>query len=96
VSIHRVIAAGNTVVPALLSLEELGFNVIVRNHPAGQTFTARRDDEEYSADDPVTLLGLVKLVEVRSWQWNATDSQIDAIMIKYQLGSASDLSEIAS
>jgi hypothetical protein len=84
-SIHRIVACGNTVVPALLSLEQLGFNVIVQDHSRGQTVIARRGDEEYSADDPVTVLGLIKLVEARSWQWKATDAQIEAIIAKYQL-----------
>jgi hypothetical protein len=48
----RIVQAGNTVVPALLAVESLGFAVEVR----GDSTSARRGQEEYEADDPVTLL----------------------------------------
>jgi hypothetical protein len=37
---------------------------------------ATKGDEEYMADDPVTVLGLIKLVEMRGREWRPTDEQI--------------------
>jgi chitodextrinase len=82
----KIIAAGNTMVPAILALEQLGFGLSIRKTAAGQTFVATRAEETYSADDPVTLLGLVKLIEMRSWEWRPTDTQVDATLKKYSLG----------
>ena len=47
--------------------ESLGFVVEVR----GRSVYARRGQDEYGADDPVALLGLIQLVELRSWGWAA-------------------------
>jgi hypothetical protein len=81
----HIIAAGNTVVPALLALEALGFRVEVTagEHSLCQ---ATRGDESYAAGDPVTVLGLVRLVEVRGWDWAATDAEIDAVFQRFPLG----------
>ena len=79
----KIMAAANTMVPAILSLEQMGFAVSVRKTASGQTFVATRAEDTYSADDPVTLLGLVKLIEMRSWKWKPTDAQIDATLKKY-------------
>ncbi len=81
----RIAAGGNTVVPALLVLEHLGFNVTVRDSSAEQTVAAVRGGEEYKADDPVAVLGLIKLIEVRQWHWNATDQEIEATLQKYHI-----------
>ena len=70
---QRIVQAGNTVVPALLAIESLGFAVEM----SGDTSYARRGQEEYGAEDPVALLGLIRLVELRSWDWPASDRQID-------------------
>jgi hypothetical protein len=79
---QRIVQAGNTVVPALLAVESLGFAVEV----SGGTAYARREQEEYAADDPVALLGLIRLVELRSWDWVASDSEIDETLRRYELG----------
>lgn len=52
---QRIVHAGNTVVPALLAVESLGFAVEV----VGSKVYARRGQEEYEAEDPVALLGVV-------------------------------------
>jgi hypothetical protein len=83
----RIGAMGNAVVPALLALEQLGFEVIIQNSSVGQTIIAVRGEEEYFADDPVTVLGLIKLIEVRTWQWSVNDSELEKTMQKYRLGA---------
>jgi hypothetical protein len=65
---RNISAGGNTVVPAILALEKLGFTVSIEGTD-GEMFRATRGSETYLADDPVAVLGLVKLVEVRGWEW---------------------------
>jgi hypothetical protein len=79
---RRIVQAGNTAVPALLAVESLGFVVEVR----GDSVYARRGQEEYEAEDPVALLGLIRLVELRSWDWGASDAEIDETLRRYGMG----------
>ena len=79
----KIVAAGNTVAPAILELERQGFAISAPE--AGEIFVATRGDETYSADDPVTVLGLVRLVELRGWEWAATDTEIESVLEKYGL-----------
>jgi hypothetical protein len=82
----KLAAAGNTVVPALLALEELGFAVTVNPGPEGSRCSAKRGSDEYVADDPVTVLGLVKLAEMKGSGWRASDQDVDNTLRKYGLG----------
>ena len=81
---RNISAAGNTVVPAILALEKLGFTISVERGE-GEMFRATRGSETYLADDPVAVLGLVKLVEVRSWEWRSTDPDLARVMRQYDL-----------
>ena len=82
---NGIVAAANTVVPALLALEALGYCVEVtkRDNPVCR---ATRDEESYVADDPVTALGLVELVELRGLAWTASDAEIEAARHRFALG----------
>ena len=73
--------AGNTVVPAILALETLGFAVEVNRGMV----TARDGEREFTADDPVTVLGLVRLIEVRGEQWRASDNEIEEVIDRHGL-----------
>lgn len=73
-------AAGDTVVPAILALRDLGFVV----EKADQDFVARLPNALFRADDPITVLGLVKLAEVRR-PWRATDNETDDIIEEFGL-----------
>ena len=73
---NQIAAAGNTVVPAVLALESLGYTVVVD----GSLVVATTDTERFVADDPITVLGLVKLIETRSWDWKASDEEITATL----------------
>jgi hypothetical protein len=77
--------AGSTVAPAILVLEGLGFAISVERVGGEDLVRAVRGDETYIADDPVTVLGLVKLVELRGWDWRAADSDLDRVTRQYQL-----------
>jgi hypothetical protein len=77
---RRIVAAGNTVVPAVLALEAAGYRVSKLND---DLFEATSLDGSYVADDPVALLGLIKLVELRGWTWRASDSEIDSVLARF-------------
>jgi hypothetical protein len=84
--VSRIAAAGNTVVPALLTLEALGFRVELAHDGERATCRATRGDDVYMADDPVSALGLVKLVEVRGWDWAPSDAELQPVMQRHSLG----------
>lgn len=82
----QIATAGNTVVPAFLVLESLGFTVSVERNDIGDFIRAARGEETYIGEDPVAVLGLVKLIETRGWGWEAADIEIDQVLERYQLG----------
>ena len=77
----RIVDAGNTVVPAYLSLVSNGFIVSRQESstPNGKVerWTATRFGVELVADDVLRLLGLTSLYETRGPSWRATDDEID-------------------
>jgi hypothetical protein len=81
---NRILLAPNTVVPALLVLERESFSITFREGRV-KGWKAVRDDEEYTAEDPIQLLGLLKLVEARGWDWNASAAEIKAAIERYRL-----------
>ncbi|MGC4094581.1 MAG: hypothetical protein QM756_43030 [Polyangiaceae bacterium] len=46
---------------------------------------ARNESLELAAEDPLELLGLLMLVEVRGESWRASDEQIDDIISRFHL-----------
>jgi hypothetical protein len=52
----------------------------------GQQVYARRGSEEYAAEDSVALLGLIRLIELRSWEWSASDDEIDETLRRFGIG----------
>ena len=74
-------ATGNVAVPAIKLIEDLGFQLTFKNG----TFTAQKGMDIFRADDPITLLGLIKLIEVRGENWHVTDIEIERIGRDYKL-----------
>lgn len=72
--------AANTVIPAILALEACGYTVMQED----DSFVAELGESRFAADDPVALLGLVRLAEVRR-PWRASDIEIDEVMSRYRL-----------
>lgn len=72
----------NVEVPAILALESMGFTITSRVVNADQemVWTASDNSDEYIAEDPLSLLGLVKLHEVRGDNWKASDDEIDTYL----------------
>lgn len=83
----RIVAAGNTIVPAYLVLLEKGYQVSrLRTDDEVETWLAIKAGEEFVADDPLMLLGLVSLYEIRQEVWPAPDGEIDAFMERFYGG----------
>ncbi|MDQ1304472.1 MAG: hypothetical protein QG671_299 [Actinomycetota bacterium] len=72
--------AANALVPAILALESSGYTVT----QDGTLFVATAGNARFSAEDPVSLLGLVRLAELRR-PWRATDAEIDATLDRFDL-----------
>jgi len=75
-----LIHAANTLIPAILALENSGYTVT----QDGALIVASTRNARFSAEDPVSLLGLVRLAELRR-PWRATDTEIDATLDRFDL-----------
>jgi hypothetical protein len=85
-----ITTTGNTVAPSLLALEALGFTVHVAQSSAGDRCRATRHRETYEAADPVEVLGLVRLVELRGWDWQTTDDELEEVGRRHALSEDFD------
>lgn len=72
-------AAGNTMAPALASLRELGY-VVSRVGGGSPLYRAENALCSFTAEDPLLLLGLVKLYELRGESWQASDAELEALL----------------
>lgn len=78
-------AAGHTLVPAILALEALGFELSVDLGLNQPLWKARNGMESFTAEDPLTLLGLIRLTELRGPDWQADNNQINEVIQRYEL-----------
>lgn len=72
----RAGAAGGTI----LALEASGYAVAQE----GRVFVATVGDARFTAEDPLTLLGLVKLAETRR-PWRASDAELESVQERFTL-----------
>lgn len=72
--------AASTVVPAILALEANGF-IVTRE---ADLIVARAGNTRFAAEDPVTVLGLVKLAETRR-PWRADDAEVNDVLGRFNL-----------
>lgn len=81
----KLAAAGNTLVPAYLTLKELGYEVWRRTTETDQDeiWAAAKDGNEFTADNPLELLGLVTMGETRGEEWLATDTEIEGFLKRF-------------
>ena len=70
-----IASAGNVLPAALATLRALGYVVTLTNN--GRMCTAENDNLTLVAEDPLLLLGLAKLYELRGKEWHASESQVD-------------------
>ena len=76
-------AAANTVVPGVRALEDLGFEVTFPLIAGEQHCRAKNLDHDYLGPDPIYVLGLVKLIEMRGWDgWRASDAEVEAVLAR--------------
>lgn len=75
-----LVAAADTVIPAILALESNGFTVTQETG----LIVARAGSTRFAAGDPVAVLGLVKLAETRR-PWRADDEEIDDVLGRFSL-----------
>jgi hypothetical protein len=75
-----MVAAADTVVPAILALEANGFTVTQE----ADLIVAKAGNTRFAAGDPVAVLGLVKLAEARR-PWRADDVEIDDVLGRFSL-----------
>jgi len=83
----KISAAGNTEVPAYLVLVAKGYKVLCvpsKNGPE-DLWIAERSGNSFSASGPVELLGVVTIGETRGELWPATDEEIEAFLVKYDM-----------
>jgi hypothetical protein len=71
-------ATGNTVVPAILLIRQMGYSLMV-NKEKGYCF-AEKNGNSFRADDPVMVLGLIKLYKMKGEHWNASDEEIETVL----------------
>jgi hypothetical protein len=75
-----LVHAGDTVVPAILALEAVGYTVTQEEH----RFVATMGGSRFAAEDPVAVVGLVKLAETRR-PWRASDQEMSDAMDRFHL-----------
>ena len=76
--------AANTLVPAYLALQQKGYAVHCEQPGlAEEVWYAEIENHQFSAADPVSLLGLVALHESRGDGWQATDNEIESFLSWY-------------
>jgi hypothetical protein len=83
---QRLATAGNVLVPAILTLEATGY-VVVREQPGeADLWRAERPDRVLIAEDPVQLLGLAQILDIRGPGWLPRDEEIESTLARFQIG----------
>ena len=77
----KIVAAGNTEIPAILALEKKGAQVASGNEV--NLWSAKYLNNTYIAESPLELLGLIEMHTARGAEWKATDSELERCAIQY-------------
>jgi len=77
---ESIAAAGNTEVPAYLTLIELGYSVDRIDKDGEEHWIAKKGALQFMADCPLELLGLPLLRSERGSHWQARDHEIDEFL----------------
>ncbi len=70
-----IASAGNVLPAAFAALRALGYAVTLTSN--GRLCKAEKESLTLMAEDPLLLLGLAKLHEVRGNEWHPTESQVE-------------------
>ena len=74
-------AAGNTVVPAILLIRQMGYTFTFDKEKSH--CLAEKDGISFGAEDPVMVLGLIKLFEMKGENWRASDDEIEKVLKEF-------------
>jgi hypothetical protein len=77
----KITTAGNIVIPAIKLIKDLGFHLKVEDG----FFSAKKGDDIFMAEDPIRLLGLIKLIEAEGENWRISDDEIETIGREYNI-----------
>jgi hypothetical protein len=73
-----ITSAANTETPCYLALIELGFDVTKQQMGEREFWIAEKQGMKCVSEEGLcVLLGLAKLIEMRGYNWQATDDEID-------------------
>jgi hypothetical protein len=72
---------GNTEVPAYLTLRQRGYAVTCSEDRS--YWIATSGNCVFSADNPVSLLGIAAMYETRGQEWKASDEEIDRFIEQF-------------
>ncbi len=75
----RVVDAANAMTPAYLAILSKGYEI--RSNDG--LMIAERESNYFSAEGPVSLLGLIAMAEIRGESWQASDDEIGEFLEKF-------------
>ena len=75
----RIAMAANTLAPAYAALLKKGYRVERRRDPSGGCL-ASKDGHSFLAENPVELLGLIAMAEMRGEAWQASDREVELFL----------------
>lgn len=78
-----IFQVGNTMVPAVMTMRAKGYAVTSFWRDGEEHFAAEKDGNRFEAADPVAVLGLVAMYEVRGDALTPTDDEVDEFMRDY-------------
>ena len=82
----KVSEAGNVIIPAYITLQQKGY-ILECIYPETDndliSWRATKGSNKFNASDPLTLLGIVAMVEHRGENWKATNEEALSFMNKY-------------
>lgn len=83
---QSITAAGNTEVPAFLTIKALGLEVerkFLDGDRERELWIARSEQAQFSAGSLLELLGLYTMYCQRGQSWRASDEEIDDFLVDY-------------
>jgi len=82
----KISEAGNTIIPAYITLQEKGYKVervLCEPNDSITLWRAEKDNKEFNASDPLALLGIVAMAEHRGEDWKPKIDESKEFIEKY-------------
>jgi len=81
---ETIAVAGNIEVPCYLVIKQLGYSIEMQiKEEKEELWIAEKLDIRFIASNPVELLGMIYMREIRGSSWKANDEEIEAYLSKY-------------